>query len=124
MDTKTRKKSVIYTVPETFFLSQLQLEAFVKRFHLALFKTYTATHNVNARIDSTRTVSADGSNATIYNLQSFLTEEEEPYAHQTFGRSLRRKMAGKDLLFIFGSHFSFGLHNIKPEFDIKTNNLI
>lgn len=78
-----------YLVPETFFSPQLQLEAFVKHFHLALFKTYAAAHNVNARIDSTRTVSADGSNATIYNLQSFLTEEEvaQPYAHQIFGRS-------------------------------------
>lgn len=48
----------------------------------------------------------------------------QPYALHIFGRSLRRKIAGKDLLFIFGSHFSFALHNIKPEFDIKTKNLI
>lgn len=65
------------------------------------------THNGNARIDSTRTASADGSNAIINDLQSFT-----------------RKIAGKDLLFIFGSHFSFARHNIKPEFDIKTKNLI
>lgn len=45
------------------------------------------THNVKARIDSTRTASADGSNATIYDLQSFLTEEEvaQPYAHHILG---------------------------------------
>lgn len=56
------------------------------------------THNVNARVDSTRTASADSSNATIYDLQSFLPEEEvaQPYAHHIFGRGHQRKIAGKD----------------------------
>lgn len=51
------------------------------------------THNVSAGIDSTRTASADGSNATVYDLQLFLPEEEvaQPYAHHSFGRSLQRK---------------------------------
>lgn len=47
------------------------------------------------------------------------------HMHITFlGGVSKGKQQVKDLLFIFSSRFSFALHNIKPEFDIKTKNLI